>query len=1077
MASKHYTSSFKTLYDREYTIEIWSKTDNTGSGIEYDLSSEGFILNYDKGTHLRLAETMPSSVSFGFIIKTNTERTFVTSLLQASRGDWYIKIFRTGEAQEYWAGWIEPGFDNYKDESYPYKANIRATDSLDVIIDKYTNAVNITGDNFRNLRYPMEVFRQKYDIDSLFTTPKFNFAMSWVNNQSSAGNTDRTSDTFYNRQAFVDNPTNFPNIIRNINTELIGVLKALGLRLFFSQGEYRLIQDNLFPNTHNEFIYNDPTSSSPDETRLNEFNSVEIDNTQSPDTANKGIALTGGTHTFDPEFNSVRAKFIFDDAGVLFDPSSTYSSLTTIGIIGGGSSNMLLTLNLETQQTHSMPNPAGPYQPPANAIVSNSTNTIFSCTFKCGTYYLNCNILVNVYDNASGVSVDNFSWSTDSSNRVELQGLGDHAQYHPNFIYAYPNATSTMSLSVVDLEIPPPPIYGELQFSFDATITFLNAIPSLPLSSSYDDIIVATAATGSNPWWNGNAPVTTSQSINPLILAGAYNLIQCALAFSTNNDTNIGAVYMAQQNPAVSNPDFNLGDINLGVVVGDSDSIKTLAYDNSGVFTPITGMAQTYGDTNISPTLLLCREYLKGQQKPVNIFQGSIQSTSYEAFKILEFPEYVGASNSKWVFVQGKYTASQEQWNGSWYKIELDTSTLTETTDTDNNPFPAPTPGPGPTPVPFPDTPKARLVEHNINTSLLSIFKSQTIGVLTSAFNAGTHANDTKISIDSINCDVLINQKLMLCDNNGGNFTDIDAYAAVSEGGTQLPIKAKTTARDYPIGSVVLIKSNDLTNVITGGSTSPAGSDTQVQFNNSGSFGASAELTFDGTILSTSVLLATDTDESPTAQVALEDADGNRIAQLARLGSGGNAHIGQLVLRDNATAKVQIKASGSSYINSSSARLGIGNSSPTKELDVTGSALISGDVVITGDLNADSIVYTEVRILPSDFIADDVGRPLMIDDSTGDRWLESHSTAKMYASVQIPKGRTATQLIIYGSGTSAVTVYEATIDSDTVTSKGTGNIGSVVNFTDVTHSSGNYLLIELAQTSTEKVYGGKVTLT
>ena len=176
--------------------------------------------------------------------------------------------------------------------------------------------------------------------------------------------------------------------------------------------------------------------------------------------------------------------------------------------------------------------------------------------------------------------------------------------------------------------------------------------------------------------------------------------------------------------------------------------------------------------------------------------------------------------------------------------------------------------------------------------------------------------------------------------------------------------------------------------------------------------------------------------------------------------------------RGKYTAKIQLKASGSSYINSSNAKLGIGNSSPTKELDVTGDAIISGDLTVEGTLT----VITDVKILPSDFIADDVGRPLMIDDSTGDRWLESHSTAKMYASVQIPTGTKATQLIIYGSGTSAITVYEADITTDSVTSKGTGNIGTLLNFTDVVANGSNYLLIELAQTATEKVYGGKVSI-
>ena len=82
----------------------------------------------------------------------------------------------------------------------------------------------------------------------------------------------------------------------------------------------------------------------------------------------------------------------------------------------------------------------------------------------------------------------------------------------------------------------------------------------------------------------------------------------------------------------------------------------------------------------------------------------------------------------------------------------------------------------------------------------------------------------------------------------------------------------------------------------------------------------------------------------------------------------------------------------------------------------------------------------------------------------------------MFASVEIPAGFKATHVDIYGSATSAVTVYEADINTRTVTSKGTGNIGTQINITDVTSDATNYLLIELAQASGEQVNGGKVTI-
>ena len=818
-----YSSTFKTQYDREYTIKI-RKKDTTGTTQYFDLSSEGFILKYDQGSNLRLAELMPSVLTFGFIIKNEVERLFVKDLLSAPRGEYYIRVYRSGLTDVYWAGWIEPGFDSYSDTAYPYKTDIRATDSLDVVVDKYTNVQNlIPTDNFKDLRFPMNILADKYDFTTLFATPLYNFAIQWKNNQGSTDPLiDPSTETFYNRQAFVDNNIDFPNIIRDIYSEIKGVYKSFACRVFFSEGQYRVIQDNTYNFAYKEWIYLNPEQSTAYQINTPN-NQISVDNSLLPTDTNNAVAISGATHTFDPELNSVRANFVFGDAGAVFDPSENYINLTTIGILGGGSANMLLSLNLQTQQTHLMPNPSGPYQPlgvsggvQQNNLQGLATSTLFTCKFKSGSYYLNCNINLNSSDNGSNVSLGNFEWTQDANNEVRVQGTAQNPFCTPIFDYAYPNATTTIKLYFTDLEIPAPPFFGELQFSYSTFITFLSAVPDIPLTESYDDIIISVPN-----WFNPPAaPLTTLQQINTMAQMGGPTMIinPCTLAYAANNTNNQGAVYMAQQTPSVTNPDFNLGDVKLGVVLGDSDSIKTLAYNNSGTYTPITGMKNVNYGSFISPTRLLCREYLKGQNKPVNIWQGSIESTNYEAYKYLYFEDYINTTPSKWIFTQGSYNAADERWSGSWYKLDVnETEVFNETEDINNDIDPPFEPGPD---VPNDNPPKGRTSVkipkgNNVNNAVLSLIKSNEIGIITNIIPAGIYTDGDEFDLTGIKCELKINQKIMLCDNNAGNFTHLETFAAKAAGSIKISIKAKTLSRDYPIGSVLIIQSNDLTNVIT----------------------------------------------------------------------------------------------------------------------------------------------------------------------------------------------------------------------------------------------------------------------
>ena len=133
----------------------------------------------------------------------------------------------------------------------------------------------------------------------------------------------------------------------------------------------------------------------------------------------------------------------------------------------------------------------------------------------------------------------------------------------------------------------------------------------------------------------------------------------------------------------------------------------------------------------------------------------------------------------------------------------------------------------------------------------------------------------------------------------------------------------------------------------------------------------------------------------------------------------------------------------------------------------------------TGDLSLSGNILpgiTKIKVLASDFIPNQGGRPVMIDESGTTRYLKSFSSLRMYATVSIPPGFKATEVLIYGNDTQSFKALEANINSSSTSSKGSGSIGTLLDITDFNSTGTNYLLLQVEQSSTSQVYGALVTI-
>tara|TARA_R100001530_G_scaffold56084_1_gene41030 strand:- start:5610 stop:6410 length:801 start_codon:yes stop_codon:yes gene_type:complete len=122
-----------------------------------------------------------------------------------------------------------------------------------------------------------------------------------------------------------------------------------------------------------------------------------------------------------------------------------------------------------------------------------------------------------------------------------------------------------------------------------------------------------------------------------------------------------------------------------------------------------------------------------------------------------------------------------------------------------------------------------------------------------------------------------------------------------------------------------------------------------------------------------------------------------------------------------------------------------------------------------------------IKILPRDFVANDdvTGSALQFVDGTNTGMVVEDPSQEMVASIAIPYGKIATEVIIYSNNSlKTVDVYEMDIDANGLgTAIGTGTLNSVVDITDTISTATNFLLIKVIVTSSNhRVWGGKVTL-
>tara|TARA_R100001463_G_scaffold70797_1_gene124464 strand:- start:5919 stop:9143 length:3225 start_codon:yes stop_codon:yes gene_type:complete len=256
----------------------------------------------------------------------------------------------------------------------------------------------------------------------------------------------------------------------------------------------------------------------------------------------------------------------------------------------------------------------------------------------------------------------------------------------------------------------------------------------------------------------------------------------------------------------------DLGTIKLGTTGTTTTHLNAIKVLTTGpAYEVPTHLNVNNTGTNYQMTSLLLEQYIEPQIVPLEIIEGDYYVNDFSAFKSIVL------KGSKYVFFEGTLTADEDVVSGSWYKMAASTETINLSDDDviyveDDTPPPPPPPNPHDPPL-----------DPNEITEGITKGKNwimyNSIGLSTTAISSA----DTKVDLmNNSRAKLYSGQKLIFAKPDLSHPIILTKSGDSTTSDSQIDVASFTPDVTYPAGSILAIAEFDLTNVITGGSSTPS---------------------------------------------------------------------------------------------------------------------------------------------------------------------------------------------------------------------------------------------------------------
>ncbi len=831
-------STIKGEKESIWNVEIWKK-DFTGSSTEINLSGEGFEVTWNGQGGTRDTQFIASACTLNLIIENNTDETFVYDVLNTGVHNYYIRIYKgavtSTHTNIWWYGWVESAFDVVENLPYPYEYKLNATDSYgflnklkaDSFADEQTKVATIDtvkssllnvlssvptgskldvgGSTANNLNPAPDSFKFFRTISDWWMDGDYNPSINPLGKYfvSSGAYAGRTT---YNEEGEVTSGLN--SLQYKLQDYFNGSLKLFNLVGFLAEGVYNFVQPNSFTGYTSSTIKGFRASNNSDESAENLSLILNIDQ------SNNAI-VNGSSLTYEPALESVRVSYNQEESFNV--PSGTdLESPIQAGYVSANSG--LFTLNYITKNFTKVLK--------SNFIFENDTHDIFHNTFSTtsaltikltdgvDTYYLqtqsDSDILKWVQSNSTPLSIDIIRGylAGAPSNPLNTEALvpAGGISNDPEFTYAWSQSDEMYSGGGGGGLWPcrRNPDYtssGNIYCDFETLLRFECNVQSPPISG-----IVSIKTQTSNNYRQRDL-LSVHQIINindPTPTSNKTEVIDLQLTPSEENASNNAGAdieYTATQTNTPALESVDLGSVMIGQTsVNDLYAVKY--YDAPNYPPVLDGFRRGNSGSFKNILQLRVNEFLQLQTKPLEILQADVQSRDISPLRILKYSINDDGAYKYYSFLGGTFKARSEIMSGEWYKVDETASPIVSPDPVISNEF-----------VYNPEPTNAI----NIPTTTL---KPNILGVTDTAYNSSASVIQISLAAN-VDGKYYVNQKLLLASPDGSSPFEITCSAS-KKSVDYVDVNSFVPPRDYPVGSLILVKSADITNVISDNTAYPA---------------------------------------------------------------------------------------------------------------------------------------------------------------------------------------------------------------------------------------------------------------